>query len=196
MDLLCSGQDLVWRRPWPADIIANLVSAMNREGTIKNSNLELAALVLHEATLLAAVPGARLAAPRSGSYNTLTISWSTKEASMINPVVTEILRISALHLRKFFINPSVFYHPGIKNIMADNASCLFEISDTSPLSHISATYPQLKSLWQISLPPPDLLSCMISTLHRKPCKWDYTRCLIEESLQAVEQLLFLPVDQY
>ena len=36
---------------------------MNREGTITNSDLELAASVLHEATLLAAVPEDRLAAP-------------------------------------------------------------------------------------------------------------------------------------
>ena len=58
-----SGKDLVRRHPCPADIIADLVSSTNREGTITNSNLELAALVLHEATLLVVVPEARLAAP-------------------------------------------------------------------------------------------------------------------------------------
>ena len=43
------------RHPWPPGIIADLVSSTNRDGTITNSDLELAALVLHEATLLAAV---------------------------------------------------------------------------------------------------------------------------------------------
>ena len=78
------------------------------EGTITNSNLELSALVLHEATLLAAVPEARLAAPRSGFDNTPTVSWSTKEASTINMVVADLLCLNALHSRQFFLNPSVF----------------------------------------------------------------------------------------
>ena len=98
----------MWVHPWPVDIIADLVTSTHREGTITNSNLELAALVVHEATLLAAVPKARLAAPRSGSDNTPTVSWRTKEASTINPVVADLIRLCALHLRQFFINPSVF----------------------------------------------------------------------------------------
>ena len=73
--------------PCPAYIIANLVSSTNREGTITNSDLELSALVLHKATLLATVPGSRLAAPRPVLDKTTTVSRSTKEASTINPVV-------------------------------------------------------------------------------------------------------------
>ena len=65
----------------------------NPKGTITNSDLELAALVLQEANLLGAVPKASMAAPRSGSDNTPTVSWSTHEASMINPVVVDLLRI-------------------------------------------------------------------------------------------------------
>ena len=41
---------------------------------ITNSDIELAALVLQEATLLKAAPKPRMAAPRSGSYNTPTVS--------------------------------------------------------------------------------------------------------------------------
>ena len=100
-------KDLVWLYPWPTDIIANLVSSTNREGTITNSDLELAALVLHKATLLAAVPEARLPPPHSGSDNTPTVSWSTKEASTINPVVADLLCLCVLHSRQFFLNPSV-----------------------------------------------------------------------------------------
>ena len=94
---------MVWRYPWPVDIIAGIVSSMNKEGTITNSDLEIAALVLHEATLLMAVPEARLAAPRSGSDNTPTVSWSTKETSTINPVVADLLHLRALHSRQLFL---------------------------------------------------------------------------------------------
>ena len=78
LDPPCLGKYLVLCHPWPADIITNLVSSTKREGTTTNSDLELAALILHKATLISAVPDARLAAPRSGSDNTLTVSWSTK----------------------------------------------------------------------------------------------------------------------
>ena len=138
-------------------------------GAITNSNLELAALILHEATLIAEVPDASLAAPRSGSDNTPTASWSTKEASTINPVLADLLRIRALHSSQFFI-PFCILSPGHQNCMADGASRLFDLSDTSLPAHMSASYPQLKSLWKLSLPTPDLLSCVISTLRRNPCE--------------------------
>ena len=41
---------------------------------ITNSDLELDTLILHKATLLVAVPGARLAAPHLGLDNTLAVS--------------------------------------------------------------------------------------------------------------------------
>ena len=141
----------------------------NPQGTIANSDLELAALVLQEATLLEAVPKARMEEPRSGSDNTPTVSWSTCEASIINPVVADLLRICARHSRIFFLNPSGFYHPGQENCMADDASRLFYLSDTEFFTHMSVVHPQLHSSWQISLPPPELISCVISTLRRKPC---------------------------
>ena len=103
-----TGQNLVWRHPWPPEIIASLVSSTNPQGTITKSDLELPALVLQEAVLLEAVPKAPMAAPRSGSDNTPTVSWNTHESSITNPVVAYLLRICALHSRKFFLNPSVF----------------------------------------------------------------------------------------
>ena len=54
--------------------------------------------------------------------------------------------------------------------MADDASCLFELFDTSLLAHMSAAYPHSQSLWQLFHLPSDLLSCVISTLRRKPCE--------------------------
>ena len=68
------------------------------------------------------------------------------------------------------MNLYVFYHPGIKNRMADDASCLFELSDTSLLAHMSSVYPQSQSLLMTSLLPTYLLSCVISTLRRRPCE--------------------------
>ena len=164
-----TGHNLVWWHPCPVDVAAELLSSTKPKGTIANSDIELAALFLQEATLLKAVPMACMAAPRSDSDNTPTVSWSMCEASMINPAVADLLRIRALHSREFFFNPSVFYYPGQENCMADDASRLFSLSDIEFLTHVSVIHPQSHGLWQISLPPPELLTCVISTLRRKPC---------------------------
>ena len=94
------GHNLVWRHPCTTDTIANLVSSKNHKGTITNSNLELSGHVLHEVTLLVAVPEACMDAPCSGSYNNTTFYWSMQKASTINLVVTDLLYIHALHSRK------------------------------------------------------------------------------------------------
>ena len=103
-----SSRNLVWRHPWPLDIITDLILSTNLKGNLTNSNLELAAIVLHEDTLLAEVPAARMAVLRSGLDNLPTISWRTHEASTINLVVANLLRIRTLYSRKFFLNPSFF----------------------------------------------------------------------------------------
>ena len=83
-----------------------------------------------------------MAAPHSGSENTHTLSWSKREASIINPVVADLLRIRALHSINFFPTPSVFDHPGQENCIADDASRLFYLSDTQFLTHMSVLHPQ------------------------------------------------------
>ena len=94
------GHNLVWRNPWPPDIMAYLVSSINLKGTITNSDLDLTALVIHKATLPEAVLEVRMAAPYSGSDNTPTVSWIICEALVINPVVADLFHICAFHLRK------------------------------------------------------------------------------------------------
>ena len=74
-----------------------------------------------------------------------------------------------------------FLSPGYQNRMADEASRIFELSSISLLAHMSTAYPRLQSSWQISLLAPDLLSCMISTLHRNPCKRELHKMLIRRS---------------
>ena len=77
---------------------------------------------------------------------------------MINQVVADLLHICALHSRKFFLNPSVFYHPGQENCMADDAARLFYLSDNNFITHMPVIHLQSYGLWQISLPPLELFS--------------------------------------
>ena len=102
-----SGCNLVFCHPWPPDIIKDLVLLINPDDKITKSNLGIAALVLHEATLLVAVTTARMAVPRSGSDNIPTAPQTTSEASIINQVVADLLCIRALH-SIFFLEPFRF----------------------------------------------------------------------------------------
>ena len=93
LDLTGTIHNLVWRHPWPADTTAELVLLTNLNGTVTNSDPELSALVLEEATLLEEVPKACMAVPRSDSDNTPIVSWSTHKALMINLVVADLAAI-------------------------------------------------------------------------------------------------------
>ena len=69
-----SRLSIMWRYPWPPDIIVALVSDTNTGGMLTNSDLELAALVIHKDTNLELCPYVNISTPRSGSDNTPTVS--------------------------------------------------------------------------------------------------------------------------
>ena len=142
LDSSRSVPSIVWRHPWLPDTITALLPEKNPRGTIINSGLELATIILHKTTLLDVCPDTNVAAPRSGSDNTSTVSWSTREASTISLVVVDLFCISELQSRQVSLNPSIFYHPGQEKCIADDASRIFEIFDTPFLAHMSATYLQ------------------------------------------------------
>ena len=144
-----SSTSIVWRQNRLSKTTNSLVLDTNPGGAITNSYLEFTSLVLHNTTLMVEVPKASMAEPCSGSDNTTTISWITREATTTNLVVVDIILIYALQYSQFYLNPSIFYHPGQENIMADDKSCIFALNETSFLSHILSNYPQKKTLWQL-----------------------------------------------
>ena len=73
------GRKYVWRLPWPEDIKSDLVSFDNQQGRITNSDLELAALVLQEATFPFICPSPAWRAPFTGIDNTPTVAWSFRD---------------------------------------------------------------------------------------------------------------------
>ena len=163
------GTHFVWRYQWPADIQADLVSVTNPNGGITNSDLELAALVLHEATFPQVCKNSAWRAPLTGSDNTPTVAWTFKEASTINPVVANLLRIRSIQNTNSSITPAVFYHPGLLNTMADDASRLFHLPNPTFLPLFSNKYhpEQSPSSWTICHPPNAVVSSVISALRKR-----------------------------
>ena len=109
-------------------------------------------------------------APTTGRDNTPTVSWTFKEAATINPVVADLLRICSTINRLASITPSVFYHPGHLNTMADDASRRFDLSPDQILLLFSRKYhsSQSPSSWTQCHPPSAVISSVISALRKLP----------------------------
>ena len=75
-----------------------------------------------------------------------------------------------LNSRQFFLNPLVFYYPGQENLMADNASWLFNLPDTPFIAHMYHIYPHPQNPRQIYHLILQLLSFVISTLCTNMCE--------------------------
>ena len=85
--------------------MADLVSTDNSHGCIKNSDLELAALVLQEATFTFVSTNPACRASFTGINNTPTVAWALREASKVNPVVADLLRLRSFANRQLKITP-------------------------------------------------------------------------------------------
>ena len=131
----------VWRLQWHTNIQADLISFANPTGRITNSDLELAALVLHKATFpTVCKSSARWRAPLTGSYNTPTVVWTFKEAATIKPLVANLLRIRSIVNTNSSITLVIFYHPGPFNTVVDDAYRLFNFTNPFFLSFFSCKY--------------------------------------------------------
>ena len=169
LDPNADGHNFVWRFEWPEDIRRDLVSWSNPGGRITNSDLELAALILQESVFPLVCSKWHWHAPITGSDSTPTVSWSFKEASTINPVVADLLRIRSIINRNACITPSVCFHPGVDNTMADDASRRFDLPTHSFMSFFDRKYTHTQSpcSWTLCHPPTEVLSSVISALRKQ-----------------------------
>ena len=129
-----TGKNFVWRLQWPEDIVADLVTWENPTRGITNSDLELSALLLQESLFHLACSRHAWHAPSTGSVNTPTVNWCFREASTVNPVVADLLRVRAELNSRALLTPSIFYHPGPLSTMADDVSRRFYLPDNNLLS--------------------------------------------------------------
>jgi hypothetical protein len=103
------GTNLLWCFKWPSDIQDNLISFENLTGGVTNSDLELVAPILHEATFPEVCKLSSWYAPLTGSNDTPNVAWTFKEIAAINPVVANLLRICSIVNPNPALTPAVFY---------------------------------------------------------------------------------------
>ena len=142
----------LWRVPFPPAIQERLVSWENPTGSITNSDLELAA-ALAQQDVVAQQIDIRERTIHTHSDNTPTVAWLNKGSnSKAGPAAT-LLRLQAFHQRMHRYHPRHDYIPGPANVMADQCSRLWNLSDEELLTHFDKHFPQVQSWTQCRLQP-------------------------------------------
>ena len=159
---------ILWRAPFPESIQADIVSSSNPDGSITNSDLELAGTVGHEAVLSTEVPTRHLTLC-TFTDNSPTVSWRGKGSVTTTGPAAYLLQLSALHRRHHRYKTEIHFLPGALNIMADDCSRRWDLNDSQLIRYFNLTYPQPTS-WQLCHLTPEMHSALTSCLHRKRSK--------------------------
>ena len=165
-DVLGDVAPILWRQAFPTPISSALVSSDNPRGTISISDLELTGVLAHTDVLA----HDRDIAERTfwiASDNRAAIAWANKGSATSAAVRAHLLRYAALHQRRFRYVSRTHYMPGPVNVMADDASRLWHLSDSQLFSHFNTTYPQAVS-WQMLRLPSATNASLIGALSRTP----------------------------
>jgi hypothetical protein len=165
----------VWRAEWPKEISNQLVSFKNPKGTITNSDLEMAGVLLAWLVLELLSP-ISLQHSTVGIFcdNTPAVSWSNRLQSSKSVIAGHLLRVLALRQHVHRSSPCLTISiAGIINTMADHASRSYILpqytnSNKTFLQTFSQTFPLQSNSWTEFLLPNKLFSRVTSCLHGKP----------------------------
>lgn len=159
---------LLWRSRFPLATQRALVTSDNRAGTISISDLELAGTLAHKHILAQTVPDIAECPIWLAGDNQASLVWATKGSATASSARAFLLRLGALHQRAHRYVPQHDFIPGKANVMADDASRRWDLSDTALLTHFNSTYPQATS-WRLLTLQPDMFSAVIGALSRQRC---------------------------
>ena len=156
----------VWRFEYPEDVKRRLVSSDNLSGDVTNSDFEQAG---RQAQLCVMADNFDLAycTIENGTDNTPALSRGDKGAVSSDGPDSLLCNEACEHQRLHRYCAVGFFIPGEANVMADDSSRLFHLSDTAFLAHFEQRYPQSKP-WQLCHLPPQDASRLISALRCQP----------------------------
>jgi hypothetical protein len=165
----------VWRRQWPKDITDNLVSFTNPSGTINNSELEMAGVLLAWLVLEKIAPSS-LQYSTVGIFcdNTPAVSWSNRLQSSKSTVAGHLLRVLALRQHIHRSSPCLTISiAGVVNVMADHASRSYIKPEylkpnTTFLDVFAKNFPLQSNSWTEYHLPNNIFSRVTSCLRGTP----------------------------
>ena len=158
---------VVWRYEFPECIQSRLVTDENPNGTISNSDLELAGGLIH-LEALAQTFDIRLRTILSKGDNLATTFWERKGSTSSNKPPAYLLRLFGMHQRYHHYVPRYDYISGPSNHVADALSRDFHLSWPDLMSSLSDFIPQ-NTGYQVWTPSPQIISAVTSALLTKQC---------------------------
>jgi hypothetical protein len=168
---------LLWRFPFSRDIQDTLVSSENRNGTLTNSDLEQLALVC-QPDILSSHYDIREHTVCTLSDNTAAVSREHRGSTSVNAPSAYLCRLASIHQRAHRYRLKSDYIPGPLNVMADDLSRRWDLTDSQLVAYFNSTYPQPQS-WRHCHLRPELISTAMKALSMQHCE--------PASLQAVKR---------
>jgi hypothetical protein len=132
---------LLWRFPFSQEIQNSLVSSGNLSGTITNSDLEQLSLVCHPDVLTSHHDIRECAL----SNNTAAVLRDRRGSTSVNAPSAYLCRLAAIRQRSHHYCFNVDYLLGPLNVLADDLSRCWDLSDSQWLAHFNSIYPQTLS---------------------------------------------------
>ena len=155
----------MWRIKWPQYIVDRLVTSENPDGTISNSDLELAGGLLH-LEALSQTFDIRERTVLSKTDNLNTLFWQRKGSATTEKVPAHLLRMFGIHQRFHRYVPRHDYLAGPSNPIADALSRDFEESWQELFASLKPYLPE-DSKPQVWNPSPKFASAVIAALLKK-----------------------------
>eukprot|EP00804_Cyclotella_cryptica_P029635 CCRYP_019021-RA/>CCRYP_019021-RA protein AED:0.08 eAED:0.21 QI:0/-1/0/1/-1/0/1/0/359 len=155
-----SLKPLLWRHQWPDYIKQRLVTEVNPNGTITNSDLELAGGLLHLEALTQAFDVTERTVLSKGD-NLSTTFWERKGSTSSDKPPAYLLRLFGIHQRFHRYVPRFDYISGASNHIADALSRDFHLTWPELIDSISPHLPQNVG-YQLWTPSPPILSAVTS----------------------------------
>jgi hypothetical protein len=157
--------NMLWRLPLSPSLRKQLITPDSPGGTISNSDLELAAIVMGSAIAAhhASTPYQSILL---ASDNTPAIAWTTKGSATSNATNAFLLHQLARQRRHKYYDLVTCYTPGPTNLIADACSRLFMLSDPDFLAHMNQHFPVQPS-WTLAHLPNELICELNSALLRQ-----------------------------
>jgi len=157
----------LWRHAFLLEVQNQLVSTDRPHGSVTNSDLEHAGLLAQLVAVMASVTSLQYATVENLSDNTPAVSRVAKGTlSKLGPA-SRLCDLASIHQRLHRYCHVASFIPGVSNVMADDASRLQHLTDSSFLTHFKQTYPQ-PSPWRLLPLPSETASALTSALLCQP----------------------------
>jgi len=160
-----SQKPVVWRFEWPQHIIDKLVTTENPNGTISNSDLELAGGLIH-LEALAQTFDVRERTLLSKTDNLNTLFWQRKGSATTEKVPAHLLRLFGIHQRHHRYVSRHDYLPGESNPVADGLSRDFTLSWKEQMAKLAPYLPNPEE-YQVWTPSEQFMESILSALVKK-----------------------------